>query len=199
MRNAIVAGAMLAAVAASAVAAPAFAQDYRDRDGQTYADDQRYRDPCQDSRSNGAAAGTVVGAVAGGVIGSNVAGRGNRTGGTIVGALAGGLIGNGIGRSAGSSDCSNGYDARYRDDRGAYNYDDRGYDSSGRWSDPSYGAAPDPYATAPAYSGYSNPAYDNGSGGYRYDDRQTGYDSRYGDASDSSSGDDSYSSYDDGR
>ena len=89
MRTAIVTGAILAATAASAIAAPAFAQDYRYGDRGSYAYDQRYQSPCHDSKQSGAAVGTVLGAIAGGLIGSNVAGRGDRTAGTVVGAVAG--------------------------------------------------------------------------------------------------------------
>ena len=87
MKIALVSGALVAAIAAGAIATPSFAQDYRG-----YSRDRGYA-----SCGDGAATGTVVGAVTGGFLGSQVAGRGNRTGGTLIGAGLGAVAGHHIG------------------------------------------------------------------------------------------------------
>jgi len=96
----LITGAAIAALAATAMATPSFAQD-----------------PCHQKQHNNGTAGAVIGGIAGAVIGSNVAGHGAKTGGSIIGGLAGAAIGNNIGRS--STKC----DGRY-----SYYYNGRYYD-----------------------------------------------------------------------
>ena len=61
--------------------------------------------------NNSAVTAGLIGAIAGGVLGSNVAGRGDRTGGTVLGALVGGGAGVAIGHANDKYKC---------DQQGAY-------------------------------------------------------------------------------
>jgi hypothetical protein len=112
----IAAAAVLAATAASGIAAPAQAQYYGgyshgyergyDR-GYGYRPshyqrrhgwgENRYGYACHD-RGNG---GLAIGAIAGGLLGNQIAGRGDRTLGTVLGAAGGGLLGRSIDRHDG--------------------------------------------------------------------------------------------------
>lgn len=129
MKIAAISGAVVAALAIGAVAAPSSAQPYG----------YSQRDACQHKKHSNAAVGTILGGVAGAVIGSNVSSGGGRTGGTIIGGVAGAAVGNSVGRSsAKSSDACEDYrSSYYRDSRdyGRSAYDsrsayDHGYDTS---------------------------------------------------------------------
>lgn len=153
MKTAAVSGAVIAALAASALATPTFAQDYYG---------YRARESCHDAVQSRGTAGAVLGGVLGAVIGSNIAGHGARTGGTAIGAVAGALLGNSIGRSsAKSSDrCEQvadyGYNRSYGYQRG-YSYD-RGYSYQGAYGyDRSQGYPADAYRYR---SDYRGPSYD---------------------------------------
>ncbi len=151
MKIALVSGALVAAIAAGAIATPSFAQDYRG-----YSRDRGYA-----SCGDGAATGTVVGAVTGGFLGSQLSGRGDRTGGTILGALAGGLFGNAIGRS--SSHNSYACDSRNRY-RSNYGHDKYGQADYGR-----------------TYNSGSNRYYGSGARNWSDSDRSYGgYDQGHG-------------------
>ena len=56
-----------------------------------------YRSDCNTRHHHAANTGTVIGAVTGGILGSQIAGRGNRTGGTLIGAGVGAVAGHHIG------------------------------------------------------------------------------------------------------
>lgn len=88
---ALSAAALAVVTAATAVATPSLARDYR---GYGY-----YDDACRTKKTNRGTAGAVIGGLAGAVLGSNVAGRGDRTEGAVIGGVAGALIGNGVGRA----------------------------------------------------------------------------------------------------
>lgn len=83
-----------ASAAAAGMAAPmtASARNYDAPRGAYYRDD-----PCQQDRHEHARNGTVVGGILGAVVGSQVAGRGNRTGGAIIGGAIGATAGHNIG------------------------------------------------------------------------------------------------------
>src|SRR5436190_11771587 len=111
--------ALAAAIAASAMAAPASyarpSREYRYSEA-----DQYYHQACRKERRDRRVAGGVLGAIAGGVIGSNVAGHGNRTTGTVVGATAGAVVGNNIGRASVRCDGNGAYWSRNE----TYGYND---------------------------------------------------------------------------
>ena len=157
MKVAAISGAVIAALAATAVATPSFAQSYG------YARDSG-------CRSDGTA-GTVIGGIAGALLGSSLAAHhGGRAGGAAIGGVAGALIGNSVARKS----CGDrGYSSRYSSTR---DY------SSGYYSQPSYGYAQPNYGYAqPSYS-YAQPSYR--SYGYaqpRYGAYGGGYDNRYSD------------------
>lgn len=121
---ALSAAALAGLAAATAVATPSLARDYRGYG--------RYDDACRTSKTNKGAAGAVIGGLAGAVLGSNVAGRGDRTEGAVIGGVAGALIGNGVGRSSAKSSyaCDSRYSGQVRYDQHAPYYGnpyDRGY------------------------------------------------------------------------
>ena len=142
MKVAAISGAVIAALAATAVATPSFAQSYG------YARDSSCR--------GDGTAGTVVGGIAGALLGSNLAAHhGGRAGGAAIGGVAGALIGNSVARKS----CGDrGYSSRYSSTR---DY------SSGYYSQPSYGYAQPNYGY-----GYAQPSYGAYGGGYdnRYSD-----------------------------
>jgi hypothetical protein len=88
MRNILLAGGLIAALAIPAVA-----------DAQTR---------CERDRSTNRAVGTVVGAGIGALLGSAIAGNSSNTAGAIVGGVAGGVAGNQIAKNAGEP-CPTGY------------------------------------------------------------------------------------------
>ncbi|HXA38061.1 MAG TPA: glycine zipper 2TM domain-containing protein [Phenylobacterium sp.] len=68
---------------------------------------------CVDRRNNNTAAGAIIGGILGAVVGSNVSGRGSKTGGSIIGGALGAVAGGAIGsNSANSADCPPGYYVR---------------------------------------------------------------------------------------
>jgi len=87
----LLAAAMAAACAASALAVPQFAA------AQPYGDYGR-SDPCLEQRKAATTKGTVAGAALGALAGSALAGKGNKTEGAIVGGLAGGFVGHQVGK-----------------------------------------------------------------------------------------------------
>ncbi len=97
-------------------------------------------DPCREERHDAGRTGTIAGGVIGALVGSQVAGRGNRTGGAILGGAAGAVAGHQLG--AHSVHCEN-YPAGYRYHRGcrwvtdSYRGRDRSYevcrDRDGYW------------------------------------------------------------------
>jgi uncharacterized protein YcfJ len=74
-------------------------------------------DPCREARHDAGRNGTIAGGLIGALVGSQVAGRGNRTGGAIVGGAVGAVAGHQIG--AHTVQC-NGYPAGYRYHRGCH-------------------------------------------------------------------------------
>ena len=69
---------------------------------------------CMDKRANNSAAGAIIGGILGAVVGSNVSGRGSKTGGSIIGGALGAVAGSAIGRNAAetSGACPPGYYVR---------------------------------------------------------------------------------------
>ena len=166
MKVAAISGAVIAALAATAVATPSVAQSYG------YARDSG-------CRSDGTA-GTVIGGIAGALLGSNLAAHhGGRAGGAAIGGVAGALIGNSVARNScgsrgygsryGSTSYSNGYYSQpgYGYTQPTYRYAQPSYQSYG-YAQPNYGA----------YGGYDNNSYgrysDNSYGGYRGGDDRRG-------------------------
>ena len=158
MKTAAISGAVIAALAAGAVAAPTIASV------QPYG---YYNSDCRAKERSNGTAGAVIGGIAGALLGSSVAPHhGNRAGGAAIGGVAGALAGNSIGRSSGKSNC---YNQGYYENGRYYSYDTRrGYDS--RY----YSPAPTYYAPAPTYYGGR---YDGRYGYNTYYAPQ--YDSRY--------------------
>ena len=82
----------------------------------TLASAQEWRgDPCREARHDAGRNGTVTGGLIGALIGSQVAGRGNRTGGAIVGGTIGAVAGHNV--AASSVQCGE-YPRGYRYHRG---------------------------------------------------------------------------------
>ena len=99
----------------------------------------------------------MIGGGVGAVVGSQIAGRGNRTGASIIGGVLGAVIGAQVGRASNDQCRSDGYAEDYRSsayappaqsysDRDRYNdrahsagrYDDRGYRQEQRYDERSY-------------------------------------------------------------
>ena len=161
MKVAAISTAVIAAMAASAVAVPSFAQDYRG-----YGND--YRDACQEKTHDNGTAGALLGGIAGALIGSNLASHhGGRSGGAVLGAVAGAALGNNIARSSTKSSgaCEGGYyNSRYTP-RAYYDGRSEGrYDSRYDYRD----AAPRYAPTAYSYGGSDR-------GGYRHQQYEGGY------------------------
>ena len=107
----------------------------------TFASAQEWRgDPCRSERHEAGRTGTIAGGVIGALVGSQIAGRGNRTGGAILGGAAGAVAGHQMGAHSVHCDA---YPTGYRYHRGCrwvtegYGGRDRSYevcrDRDGYW------------------------------------------------------------------
>ncbi len=114
----------------------------------TVASAQEWRgDPCRDARHDAGRNGTITGGLIGALIGSQVAGRGNRTGGAIIGGTVGAVAGHNV--AAHSVQCTD-YPRGYRYHRGC------------RWVSDSYRGRARSYEICQSRDGYWRPYGERG-------------------------------------
>lgn len=162
MKVAAISTAVVAALVASAVAVPSFAQDYR---GYGY----EGRDACGEKIHKSGTTGALLGGLAGALIGANLASHhGGRAGGAVLGGLAGAALGNNIARSStkssGACEGDDYYNTRYAPR--AY-YDGR---YEGRYAPAAYRYEGDAYNRGYEPQAYSQGRYESGydRDGYRH-------------------------------
>lgn len=150
--------AVVAALAAAATLAPATAsaqsyghgQNYNQGDSRAYGQSYNqhygqqgsgynngYRERCQTLEEGRTGAGALIGGGLGAVIGSQIAGRGNRTGASIIGGVLGAVVGAQVGRASNDQCRSDGY-ARGHDQgsyTSAYTTPTRSYSDRDRYND----------------------------------------------------------------